>query len=201
MVAALAVALVLSRIRASLAAGLLLGFGLLSAAGSLGLRNFFSETLSDSFVPLGALAILPAGLLCAWLPDDDRGGRLDRVVMWLAAAGAVLCLVTVFPLSRAYDGGDFEYAVELYVAGAAIVVAVLVLARFSRPVFAAGIMLSLGAQTALHSIALIRIQPTAGHSGLLISGICAALGAALIVAAGLSVLRAERARSPRPSPA
>lgn len=170
--ACVALLLALGRIREQFAYGLLLGFGLLTAAAGLGMAKIQSEFGAElggaPFVFLAGGAVVLAASLVGVLDDATphrRSGASTFRWGWssgLAAAGAVVLVPAMFiPLGRHVEGGDVslaEYgsygfsasALEPTVAIVAAGVAAYALGRAgTRRLFAAGVVLALGVQTAL----------------------------------------------------
>lgn len=222
-VASIGVALFKEQVYSSLAAGLLVGFGLMTSVASFSLLSFALRrletggTLVPVVVVLGAIAILAAGLVCARPLLGVRAvGRVHPAAFWLGLAGAVVFFAALF---RNYDGASSlidelaegvsaEFFVEPGFAVAFTVVALVVMGSLSRPL-AAGLLLAVGLQAALHYVGLIiaalmavgagpEEEKAKGFLGLPdeveAGGFIGLLGALLVVAAGVVALRALSAR-------
>jgi CHAT domain len=171
-VAGVGLLLALGRIREQFAYGLLLGFGLLTAALGLGMAKVQSEFGAElggaPFVLLAGGAVVLAAAVVGVLDDPrPRSGSGAATFRWgwssgLAAAGAVVLVPAMFiPLGYHEEGGDVslvEYgpyglsasALEPTVAIVAAIVAAYALGRAgTRRLLAAGVVLALGVQTAL----------------------------------------------------
>ena len=172
LIAAVAILLVLGRIREQLAQGLLLGFGLLTVAGAIGLVLVVGEIGAE--LGAGPLVLLAGGaavLIAAivGILGDNRAREVaDAQFRWvraslLAVAGAAVGFIALFvPFGRLEDGSSasvIKYgtagltgnALEPIVAIAAASFVAYALGREGgRRLLAAGIALALGAQTALY---------------------------------------------------
>jgi hypothetical protein len=173
LVAAVAILLVLGRIHEQLAHGLLLGFGLLTVSGAIGLALVADEL--SAALGAGPLILLGAGVvvLVAAILGIASGERADEVAnarfRWvrasiLAAAGAALGFIALFvPFGRLQEDGSSASVVEYGTYGltgialepiaailAAIVVAYMLGRDDGRRLLAAGVALAVGAQTALY---------------------------------------------------
>jgi len=171
--AAVAILLAVGRIREQIAYGLLLGFGLLTVAGAIGLAVFpaeIGEQLGGApLVLLAGGAVVLTAALFGVLGDALARGAPDARFHWvpasfLAAAGAAVGVSALFiPFGRlAGDGsaasvllygnyGLTGVALEPVVAIAAAIAVAYALGRGSaRRLLAAGVALALGAQTALY---------------------------------------------------
>ena len=170
--AAVAVLLAFGRIREQFAYGLLLGFGLLSVAGAIGMAILQSEldvqVGGAPFVFLAGGAVVLTAALIGVLDNVRASAAQDDRFHWgpasiLAAAGATVCLVAMFlPFGRlAEDGSDvslFEYG-HYGLSGSALEPAVAVMAALAaayalgregaQRLLAAGVALALGVQLAL----------------------------------------------------
>ena len=182
----------------ALAAGMLVGFGVLTAVAALSLIIFSTSWLNaialllSIVVGLGALAIVAAGGATT-RPEPDAG-RTTLVPIALGVAGTVVCFMS---LSVAYDGSsalsaelqDADARAYFLVPGAAIALAVIALILLTRRTwtqFAAGLLLAIGAQGSLHFVGLIVAAWRAiGEVGeVRAGGFIALLGTVLIGAAG-----------------
>jgi hypothetical protein len=171
LVAAVAILLRLGRIREQIGHGLLLGFGLLTVAGAIGLTlvpGQIDEQLGDAPLILlaGSAVVLTAAIL--GILGDRVHEVADARFHWvraslLAAAGAAVGFIALFvPFGRLQDGsaasvigyGSYGFtgiALEPIVAIAAAIVVAYALGRGGgRRPLAAGVALALGAQTALY---------------------------------------------------
>jgi CHAT domain len=172
-VAAVALLLGLGRIREQLGYGLLLGFGLLTVAAGLGMARiqpeFGLELGGAPFVFLaGGAVVLAAALFGVF--DDSRSHSESNAATFrwgwassLAIAGAAVLVPAIFlPLGYLEeDGSDVSLASygRYGLSGSALEPAVAILAaavaayalgrRGTRTLLAAGVVLALGAQTAL----------------------------------------------------
>jgi hypothetical protein len=170
--AGVALLLAFGRIREQFAYGLLLGFGLLTLAGGIGMAviqsEFDAQLGGAPFVFLAGGAVILSAALVGVL-DEPRvhtppGGRFRwGTASILAAAGAAILVPALFvPLGRlAEDGSDVSLsqyghygfsgsALEPAVAIAAAIVAAYALGRGgARRLLAAGVALALGVQMAL----------------------------------------------------
>ncbi len=172
LVAAVAILLGLGRIREQIAHGLLLGFGLLTVAGAIGLAlvpGQIGGQLGDAPLVLlaGGAVVLTAAIL-GILGDDRAHEVADARFRWvraslLAAVGAAVGFIPLFvPFGRLLDGsaasvigyGSYGFtgsALEPIVAIAAAIVVAYALGREGgRRPLAAGVAIALGAQTALY---------------------------------------------------
>ena len=198
-----AVALLKGRIDASLATGLLVGFGVLATAASLATRRFVG-TEADALntvwarIPLGSVAILAAGLLCAWsVLRTGRGGSASAAGLWIGGAGAAFMIAA---LLVPYDGfsaliddiNAFVVVPLLAIAAAAVGLAILA-SRMSRQ-FASGMLLAVGVQATLHFVGLIVAAALAiGERGEVRGGgFLGLVGGLLVVVAGAYGARATR---------
>jgi hypothetical protein len=94
-----------------------------------------------------------------------------------------------------------DFKLELYVAVASIVLALVTLAARRGTALVAGLLLALGAQTALHFVGVL-VDAGVDEEALGATSFVGPLGAVLVVAAGLIALRsATNAGSPRSPPA
>jgi hypothetical protein len=221
--AGVALLLAFGRIREQFAYGLLLGFGLLTLTGGIGMaviQSEFNAQLGGApFVFLAGGAVILSTALVGVL-DDARvhtppGGRFRwGTASVLAAAGAAILVPALFvPLGRlAEDGSDvslFRYghygfsgsALEPAVAIVAAIAAAYALGRGgARRLLAAGVALALGVQVALmlgtwlgSIITEYFVKPEL-RAGWLV-GIAAA---ALLVAAGLVGRRLPEDQAEKP---
>ena len=198
-----AVALLKGRIDASLATGLLVGFGVLATAASLATRRFVG-TEADALntvwarIPLGSVAILAAGLLCAWsVLRTGRGGSVSAAGLWIGGAGVAFMIAA---LLVPYDGfsaliddiNAFVVVPLLAIAAAAVGLAILA-SRTSRQ-FASGMLLAVGVQATLHFVGLIVAAALAiGERGeVREGGFLGLVGGLLVVVAGAYGARATR---------
>ena len=208
-VAGVAGALLTNRVHASPAAGLLLGFGLLTTVGALALLSFVlrrldtPERVASVLVVPGAIAILAAGLVCARRSlGPGASGRLDGAALGLGIAGAVLSFVSLFVdydgfsslMDELAEGESAEFFFGPAAAVAVTVVALVFLASLSRPQFASGLLFAAGAQSALHYLGLIVAAALAvGERGeVRAGGFIGLFGALFVVAAGAAAYRSSK---------
>ncbi|MGH7130173.1 MAG: hypothetical protein ACREIV_16510, partial [Planctomycetaceae bacterium] len=173
LIATVAILLGLGRIREQYAHGLLLGFGLLTVAGAIGLvvvaGQIDAELGTGPLVLLAGGAVVLIAAIVGTLADNRAREVADPRFRWvratfLAAAGAAVGFIALFvPFGRLVEDGSsasvIEYgtygftgiAVEPIVAIAAAIVVAYALGREGgRRLLAAGVALALGAQTALY---------------------------------------------------
>ncbi len=193
------------RFPAPFTAGILLGFGLLATAGSIGLLKFAFERLGTGSAVLaiivlaGALAILTAGLeVMRTVPRGDGRETVDPATLVLGLAGTALAGAALF---TRYDGfsslwsevGEVDSA-EFFLGPAVAVVAVLgtlVVVMAARPRLASGLLIALGSAGALHFLGVIvaswRAIGEVGDIGP--AGFIGVLGGLLVAAAGANARR------------
>ena len=156
------------RISTSSAAGILVAVGALTFVASCGLIKFSIERLDavpivlSVVVLLGAIAILAAGVAC--MQASSRVADVipvDPGALLLGLAGVGLTFAALFVN---FDGESSLWSevgertsAEFFFEPAVAVVAMLVglVALGSRPKFAAGLLLAIGATTALHFLGVI----------------------------------------------
>ena len=187
--------------------GVLLGVGLIVAAAMVAfVGSTFDFDGTAAVTAAGAAAIAAAGVLGVLTrraPEVELRRRTGRI----AAAGAALGLLPlVVNLAEWSDSGLLEdwggsFYIEVLVAEAAAVVALLLLIRAPRArLHAGGALIALGALLALHYVGvMIQIAKYEGGDSLRLGGPLGVAGALVLLAAGISVLRFER-RTRRPSP-
>jgi hypothetical protein len=158
---------------------------------------------------LGSVAILVAGIVCArGRPAEPATERLSPLAPVLGLGGAVLSFVALFV---DYDGSS-SLVDELEVFKAillepgvaiAMMVGAVVLLAVGRRQLASGLLLAVGAQTALHFLGvIIASQMAVGEPGeVRAGGFIGLLGGLLVVAAGVRASRSKEpgARIPLPS--
>jgi hypothetical protein len=189
------------RLSRDAADGLLLGVGVIvcaAMAAFVGSEFDFDGTVR--FTAVGAAAIAAAGALGLLTRRAPEVGwpRLSRV---LTAAGVVLALSPLV-MNMAYweNSGLLEewggaFYIEVLVAGAVAVVAMLWLLRLPRArLRAGGALIAVGALLALHLTAhMVQIVKWEGSvDALRFGGFFGVAGGLLLVAAGISVLRGDR---------
>jgi serine/threonine protein kinase len=203
----LAGALGAGRASAEIAAGALVAFGALTLIAALALIRFTADrldavsTLLAVVVLLGAVAGLAAGVRClrSAEPGAPAAGA-DPAALVLGLAGTALACVALFV---DYDGfsslwdellerESAEFFFEPAIAAAAMLAGLALLG--ARPRLASGLLLAVGAATALHHAGLIvaawRAIGEVGETRA--AGYIGVLGGLLVVAAGASVRRATR---------
>jgi hypothetical protein len=192
--------------------GFLVGIGLLSGAASFALLHYYDWVPAPALTLLGALAILAAGVL---LLATNRSSEMRPSPGWAslaAGSGAALLIFALFlkmavaslepepeslgvePLSEL--GGAFW--VELAGAGAVgLAAAALTGARRSRArMVVGGLLVAVGVQAGLHIVGLLfqlgKFRNNLSDEAWKFGGIVGLLGVALLLAAGIAVLRAGR---------
>ncbi len=187
--------------RSPFTAGVLLGLGVLMTAGAIGMVKFAVERLDGlggvlAIVLLaGAVAILAAGVNALRASPAGAPGSPDPGALVLGLAGTALAGAALF---TRYDGfsslwsevGETESAeffFEPAVAVMAMLVALLVVLALRREL-AAGLLVALGAATALHFLGVIVAAWRAiGEVGdIRAAGFIGLLGGLLVLAAGAS---------------
>ena len=187
--------------RSPFTAGVLLGLGVLMTAGAIGMVKFAVERLDGlggvlAIVLLaGAVAILAAGVNALRASPAGAPGSPDPGALVLGLAGTALAGAALF---TRYDGfsslwsevGETESAeffFEPAVAVMAMLVALLVVLAL-RQELAAGLLVALGAATALHFLGVIVAAWRAiGEVGdIRAAGFIGLLGGLLVLAAGAS---------------
>ena len=195
-----------ARISVSVAAGALIGFGLLTVVASLALVRFTLHRLDAVWavvavlVLLGAVAILVAGVRCLRsAPSGEPAGGVDPGPLVLGLAGAVLAGVALFQhydgfsslWSEVAEGESAEFALEPVVLVGAILAGLALLG--ARPRVAAGLLLAAGTTAVLHYLGVIvaawRAIGEVGDIGA--AGFIGVLGGLLVLAAGAWVYRSE----------
>lgn len=152
----------------SFAAGILVALGALTLVASCALLKFTVERVDavavvlGVVVLLGSIAILAAGVACMQASSSVADFvPVDPGALLLGLAGASLALAGLF---LDYDGQSSLWSevgertsAEFFFEPAVAVIAMLVglVALGSRPKLAAGLLLAVGATTALHSLGLI----------------------------------------------
>jgi serine/threonine protein kinase len=196
------------RISGSLAAGALVGFGVLTTVASLALLRFSLHRLDAGptvlavVVLLGALAILAGGVTCTRSSAGSATiARVDPAALVLGLAGAALACVALFVNYDGYsslwsevgEGESAEFFFEPMVAVAAMVVGLVMLG--TRPRLAAALLGAVGTATALHFIGVIIAAWRAiGEVGEVRSaGFIGVIGGLLVVAAAASAYRSGNA--------
>jgi hypothetical protein len=175
------------RIRAALAGGVLLG-GVLIVASSVALLDYFGVGALVDVVPLvgSTLLVASGGLLVASSPGTAASVRGDTLALSLGIAGAASVLVSVFvdyEVGTSMASVGTGYSLEPLVAVGSITFALLLLTALARPLIAAGLLLAVGVQTALHDVGVI-VASAAGGSGLRAAGFIGLAGGVLAAAAG-----------------
>jgi hypothetical protein len=202
------------RISTSFAAGVLLAVGVLTLVASAGLLKFTAEraeafaTLLAVLVLLGAIAVLAAGVSCTRATAGAaHSAPVDPGALVLGLGGVGLTFAALFVnydgLSSLWtefqetDSAEFFYGPAAAVA--AMVAGLVVLG--SRPQLAAGLLLAVGAATALHFLGLIvaawRAVGEVGDVGA--GGFVGLVGGLLVAADGLYVDRSANRRRSAPA--
>ncbi len=168
------------RLSTAAGAGALIAIGALVLAGALGLVKFSVKRLDSGavvlsvLVLLGAVATLAAGVSCIRASRGTaRPRQIDTVALVLALVGAGLAVVALF---QHYDGlsslvselSEGGYSAEFLFEPALAVVLVLVgLACLSSwPRFGVGVLITVGAQMAVHYLGvLVAAQLAVGEVG------------------------------------
>jgi hypothetical protein len=179
------------------AAGALVGVGLLTLVAATGLLKFADDFLDKPshtlalIVLAGSVALLVAGGAC-WRAGGGRRIAPDRVALVLAIVGAVLACAALFVRYDGYsslwnevqDGEVGEYFSEPAVAVLLAIIGVVLLAARRR--FAAGLLLAVGFAGALHFAGLLVAAWRAiGEIGdVRAAGFIGVLGGVLILLAG-----------------
>jgi hypothetical protein len=183
-----------------LAVGLVVCIAMLCFVGSsLEVRGFGTAVLTT----LGAMAIAASGALGVVTRRAPEATVSRRGVV-IAAAGAVLTLVALvvdignWSKSALVDGisGDWALPVFLEVATAAGLALLMLLVLAAAPrwrLHAGGALVGLGTLTALHVAGVVvHIAKFEGAGALRWGGVIGIAGGLLLVAAGASVVRADR---------
>jgi hypothetical protein len=189
--------------------GLLLAVGLIVLAAMIVLVRAVDFEFGGMalLTALGAVAIGAAGALGV-LTRRGREVGSSRRATWLAAAGAALVLSPLFVTvagdwSLLDEGWGGPYYGEVLVAGLLAVVALLLLIRVPRArLHAAGGLIAIGLLMALHFVGfMIQIAHYSGADVLRFGGPLGVLGGLLLLAAGATVLVAERSAESLPAQA
>jgi hypothetical protein len=200
-------ALSAARISVSVAAGALIGFGVLTLVASLALVRFTIHRLEAVWavvavvVLLGAVAILVAGVRCLRsAPSGESATGVDPGPLVLGLAGAVLAGLALFQhydgfsslWSELAEGESAEFVLEPVVLVAVILAGLALLG--ARPRVAAGLLLAVGTTAVLHYLGVIVAAWRAiGEVGeIRAAGFIGVLGGLLVLAAGAWVHRADR---------
>jgi Protein kinase domain len=195
-----------ARVSTSVAAGALIGFGVLTLIASVGLLRFTIKrldavtTVLDVVVLFGAVAILAAGVGCLRSSSrNEAATTVDPAPLILGLVGAALAGVALFVnydglsslWSEVADGYSAEFAFEPVVLVAAVLVGLAMLG--ARPRVAAGLLLAVGTAAALHYLGVIVAAWRAiGEVGdVRAAGFIGVLGGLLVVVAGAWVHRAQ----------
>ena len=195
------------RLAREAADGLLLGVGLVAIiAMAAFVGSVFESEGTDCLTVFGAAAIAAAGalgLLTRRAPEVALSRRWQLII----AVGIVLALSPLVVKMGFWDNshllGDWggAFAGEVLFAGVLAVVALLVLTRSPRARLpAGGVLIGVGAMVALHLIGLM-IQIAADNDGaaLRLGGPLGLAGGLLLVAVGISVVRADPNRAGPPA--
>jgi hypothetical protein len=195
------------RIDTSLAAGWLLGFGVMAVVGSLGLLRFTSDrfdglsTLLALVVLVGAGATFVAGLGCLRAsPPERAAATFSPAPLILGLAGVALAGVALFVdydgFSSLYDELIEGESAEFFFEPAVVVAAGLagLLMSGARPRLSAGLLLAAGTVASLHFLGLLvaaarAIGEVGETRGAPFIGV---LGGLLVLAAGALAARAGR---------
>jgi hypothetical protein len=193
-------ALLANRLDVAVGSGLLAGFATLTSVGAVALLSFAvrrhgtAEVFASVLVLLGALAIVAAAALATRLVRPNGAGGRAPVALALGAVGAALSFVSLNldydGFSSLYDelveGESAEFFFTPAVAIAAVVAGLVMLASLMRPRIAAGLLLAVGTQSALHYVGLtVAAALAVGERGEVRSGgFVGLVGALLVVAAG-----------------
>jgi serine/threonine protein kinase len=202
-----------ARISVSVAAGVLIGFGVLTAVASVALLRFAINRLDTPpallavVVLLGAGVLLAAGVGCLRAsPDREAVKPVDPAALVLGLAGTALACVALF---TNYDGfsslwtelverDSMEFSFEPIAAAAAMLAGLVLLG--TRPRLACGLLLAIGTATALHYLGLIVAAWRAvGEVGeIRAGGFIGVLAGLVVLAAGAWVYRREPRRRATP---
>jgi hypothetical protein len=193
--------------------GVLIGIGLVSLAGSLALFTMYDFGTALLLTVFGALIILSVGV--AGVATSRLGGS-DVSLRWeslVGGVGALLLFVSLFldiaaPTSSADSDLEFAhgslsdmgyaYWLELAVVAALGLVAAALAHRLPRArLLAGGLLVACGIQAALHLSGLLfqlwRLDAGSyDEHAWRFGGVVGVLGCALLLAAGIGVLRAGR---------
>ena len=177
--------------------GLLLGVGVIVFAAMIAfVASPFDFDGTVVVTGVGAAAIAGAGVLGV-LTRRAPGVELPRRAGRIAAAGAALALAPLV-VNVAYwsDSGLLEsppgsYAIEVLVAGAGAVLAVIVMMRAPRARLQAfGALIAVGALLTLHYVGvMIQLVKYEGLDTLRLGGGLGVAGGLVLLAAGVSMLR------------
>jgi len=206
---AVALGVLRGRIGAALAAGLLLGLGIIALAAALAMSFYFGAVLHLGQVALGVgglVEIVAGGFALHSALPADRASRVHRAAIALAVIGAGLCLSaieidyrpngTIMDAVRDGYPGEAVYGIVVGViaatAVAAVAVALLSLRRLV--VTAAGLLLAVGPLMLLHFAGVVFAPLFWEFDGLRYAGFVGMLGGALAAFAGSYVLRREAMR-------
>ncbi len=189
------------RIELSLAAGLLVAFGLVSTVASISLAQFAFRNSFDSvgkgtsiFVVLGAIAILAAGWGCI---RPEPTAALHPRGLGLGVAGVVLLSLSLYVkyegssslLDELQESSYYVYPPLAVIAVA--IVALLLAGTGARPRFIAGMLLALGAQSTMHYLGLLIGAGQRDGATIQAAGFVGLLGALFVVAGGVSAYRSS----------
>jgi caspase domain-containing protein len=190
--AVLGFALLRSRIQAALAGGVLSAVGLLLAASSVALREFFGVDAAPNLVSIvGAILFVASGALLVSSSRRAPRGIHDIRTVALAIVGAVLVFVSVFvefELGSSMAGVGLEYSLEPLVAVGSIGAALVLATVLVRPLIAGGLLVAVGVLTALHDIGVI-VAAVGGESPARTAGFIGLVGGVLAAAAGARLCR------------
>jgi serine/threonine protein kinase len=208
-------ALSTARISPAVAAGVLIGFGVLTAVAALALIRFAVNRLETPstvlafVVLLGAGALLAAGITCLrGASRDEAATPVDPATLVLGLAGTALAGAAIFVR---YDGFSSLWtelvereSAEFFFEPMIAVVVMLagLLLSGGRPRLACGLLLAAGSAAALHFLGLIVAAWRAiGEVGeIRAAGFIGLLGGLLVLAAGVRAHQRPERRpiSPRP---
>jgi hypothetical protein len=210
--ASIAFGLLRRRVDLSLAAGLLICFGLLTTVESISLARFADRVFESQgswasiLVVVGAIAILAAGWGCTRRVSIPAGGGIHPRAFTLGAAGVGLLSLSLFlPFDGQTSlvsefGGRPEYVYGPVAAIAAAIVALVLAGSGSRPHFIAGMLLAIGAVSTLHYFgAMVAASKAWAQGEVQVGGLVGLLGAVLVTAAGILAYGASDAVPSPPS--
>jgi hypothetical protein len=188
--------------------GLLLGVSVIVFAAMVAfVGSAFDFDGTVAVTGVGAAAIATAGILGVLTRRAPEVG-LPRRATRFGAAGAALGLSPLvvnlgdWDSSALLDGWPGSYSIEVLVAGAAAIVAVVVMVRTPRArLHTAGALIAVGALLAVHYVGfMIQFAKHEGVDSLRLGGVLGVAGGLVLLAAGIRVVRAE-SRSGAPASA
>lgn len=187
------------RLRREAAEGIYGGVGVASVAAAIGYAGYYDIQRGGTLLTfLAGFALVVAGLAgvaarrAPEVPLPRHTGILASAGVLLGLAPLVVNFATWDSSLLAFD--DWSFSAEVVLVGLAAVGASIVLVRVPRlRLHTAGMLVALGVVLALHAAGVVvELAHSDGIGGIRLGGPLGIVGGALLVAAGLSVVRAER---------